>query len=176
MSWSITKKAINSDLSTPLNGLIGDSKDEIIQEIIDKQTGTSLEDKTPTVASLETTNSSLQTVVNVTGSGIATVGICSSSNTISRQARAVITVDGVVIDDTAQAALAIASQDGGRVFGLSSIRRLYAPIGNWGVIRSDVAAGTSVPTTPSIGFKESFKFEMSTTSGAEISGTVVVIS
>ena len=60
----------------------------------------------PVGAELVTSSLSLQTVVSVTGRGLVKIGITSADGTQTRQARVVITIDGVVVSDFADASLA----------------------------------------------------------------------
>lgn len=140
----------------------------VLHDIHDRQVD--WQGKSPTFARLVTAAAALQTVVDVTGSGVAVVGICASA---TRQARAVITVDGAVLEDYADAALARAVNDGFRVYGSGGFN--FPPLGNWGVQWNSSTGGTLLPT-PLIGFRTSFRYQISTSSGGDIIGVAVVIA
>jgi len=133
--------------------------------------------KTPTYARLKTNSNSLQTVIDVTGEGLAYVAIA-SADTTDRQGRVVLTVDGAVLDDTSSSVLAIKQDEGWRTYGNGGIGEfspLYDPIGNWGHVRQNAANTGPIGLIP-IGFKGSFKYEINTTSGVNIMGVAVVLS
>lgn len=130
--------------------------------------------KTPTYARVITSNAALQTVIEVTGGpGVASVGIQSAADA-DRQARGLITVDGVALDDQSGATLAGAYSRGIMVYGGGgSGAGIIAAIGNYGLVGSAAYEGL---LRGLIGFKSSFKFEVSTSSAANIIGVAVVHS
>ena len=167
MRWTEAKK-INSDLSQPLNDLI-DSKNY----------GTNFELKTPTCFELTTSADGWTEVINVTGSGVACVGIVKGDASLGNVFAGVrITVDGVVIDTTEDASLGRRHLNGGYVYGL--VNQSSVKIDNWGESSFYASNASTNPLAhhPKIGFETSFKYEIrreeSTTEN--VTGTGVVIS
>ena len=110
----------------------------------------------PVGAELVTSLASLQTVVSVTGRGLAKIGI-TSADTTTKQARVVITIDGVVVSDFADASLAFA----GVMMGYGS--GAVGGFGNYGPVSEH-----NVYEIPYIGFRSSLLVQVSTTSGGNV--------
>ena len=179
MSWAITKKAINSDLSKPLNELI-ESESKAINSDLSKPLNELIESesfdwgkKTPTLTTMSTTNTNLTTVIEVQGSGVAVVAIrSSSSNAVDATAR--ITVDGVVIDNTTgNIARNIDVSMYGTANTLAAGSSSAAPVGNWGRVSIDNVFGHG---SAWIGFKQSFKYEVKRETSTNVQAGAVVIS
>ena len=160
MSWSITKKAINSDLSKPLNELIESESFDWGK-------------KTPTLTTMLTSDANLTTVIEVQGSGVAVVAIRSgSSSTVN--ATAIITVDGVVLDNTTgNIAIFPDVSMYGTANTLASGAASAAPVENWGRVAIDKVFGHG---SPWIGFKQSFKYEVKRETATNVQAGAVVIS
>ena len=152
MSWAEIKKAINSNLSVPLNNIIMDWRG-----------------KSPTPFQLKTNSAALVDVVEVaSGSGVAVLGAI-SADTTDRQARIVITVDGVELDDQADAYLAGRNNRGWYyVYGQASWWTVTGNYGAYGDSGSAPYNRYNIPTPIYIGFKTSLKIQASTSSGANI--------
>ena len=118
----------------------------------------------PVGVGLVTSLASLQTVVSVTGRGLVKIGITSADGTV-RQARVVITIDGVVVSDFADASLATV----GAMMGYGS--GAVARIGNY----SSVSPG-HVYEIPYVGFRSSLLVQVSTTSGGGVRCVAEVIT
>ena len=118
----------------------------------------------PVRAGLVTSLASLQTVVSVTGRGLAKIGIASVDGT-TRQARVVITIDGVVVSDFADASLATA----GAMMGYGS--GAVGGIGNYAQVSQN-----QVYEIPYIGFQSSLLVQVSTTSGGNVRCVAEVIT
>ena len=108
----------------------------------------------PVGAELVTSFSSLQTVVSVTGRGLVKIGITSADST-TRQARVVITIDGVVVSDFADASLARA----GVMMGYGS--GAVDGIGNYSPVSQN-----HVYEIPYIGFRSSLLVQVSSANGS----------
>jgi hypothetical protein len=132
-----------------------------------------LSEKTPTFIRFQTNSSALQTVVDVEGgSGVAVVAV-RSSDTQTRNARVVITVDDKILDDTNDNSLAYGS-NGIMAYGVGGFSDGgILDLGNYGIVST---ADIGLPIVPTIGFKKSFKVEASTNSGQNIKVRVVVLA
>lgn len=129
---------------------------------------------TPTYTELSTSSGSLVTVVNVSGKGLASVGVI-SSNTTAQIAGAKLTVDGVVISNVAAVAgFAQANPQGPRMFGMGGSSTI-APISGWGVTRWSTGADVII-ALPWIGFKSSLLFEVVADGANAIIGKAVVLA
>lgn len=120
-----------------------------------------------------TASASLQTVVSVAGRGYAKFGVV-SADTITNQARAVITVDGFVVDDFAAADLALSNNVGCHVYGGGNIVT-FPLVGSYG--RINLVTGNSdfnYLSDSIFGFRSSLLIQVSTTSGSGIIGFAVV--
>jgi hypothetical protein len=135
-----------------------------------------LSEKTPTFVRFQTNLNTLQTVVDVEGgSGVAVVAVKSSDST-TRNARVVITVDGKILDDTSNHSLAYAG-GGIMVYGVGGFNDSGIPnLGNYGIFNTTFHSDIPLPIVPTIGFKKSFKVEASTNSGQNIMVRVVVLA
>ena len=118
----------------------------------------------PVGAELVTSLASLQTVVSVTGRGLVKIGI-SSADGVDRQARVVITIDGVVVSDFADASLASV----GAMMGYGS--GATGGIGNYSAVSQ-----FRVHEIPYIGFRSSLLVQVSTTSGGSVRCVAEVIT
>ena len=134
-----------------------------LQQVINKF---DLSEKTPVfIRSSVVSADGLKTIANVSNAsgGVASVFLQANAGT-NQNARVKITVDGVVLDDTENSTLANGNASGVRAYGTGG---LFAPIGNYGLINfSPAGSQPNIPAT--IGFKQSFKVEASTTSGTGI--------
>ena len=129
---------------------------------------------TPTYTELSTSSGSLVTVVNVSGKGLASVGVI-SSDTTAQIAGAKLTVDGVVISNVAAVAgFAQANPLGPRMFGMGGSSTI-APISGWGVTRWSTGADVII-ALPWIGFKSSLLFEVVADGANAIIGKAVVLA
>ena len=163
MSWAKVKK-INSDFDVPLDTLLNS-----------KVLGTTYTNKTPTTSYVTTTDANWTTVVDVTGNGMAIVGLRGEI------ASAKITVDGVTLDETP------ADTDFGsaatRVYGSTSLANIATIVENYGAIYSRNNDNTTpspspVPLESTVGFKTSFKFEVkrNTADTDNVTGMAVVFA
>ena len=107
----------------------------------------------PVGVELITSFSSLQTVVSVTGRGLARIGVSSSDST-TREARVVITIDGVVVSDAILEVTSVMMGYGsGAVGGIGN----YSPVSQFHVYE-----------IPYIGFRSSLLVQASTTTVGNI--------
>lgn len=126
--------------------------------------------KTVQTANLSSSSASLVTVIEVIGEGVASVAIQGGSGA-TRQARAVLTVDGVAVEDYSNVGLAIDSDFGINVFGAA----VPGMTGKWGLV-GVTASRVAISGTHWIGFKDSFKYEISTSSGSNVTAVAEVLA
>ena len=136
---------------TPARAALLDRLDMLIS-----QAGFPWDRARPVGVELITSLASLQTVVSVTGRGLVRIGISSNDST-TRQARVVITIDGVVVSDFADASLAVV----GAMMGYGS--GAGGGIGNYSAVSQ-----FRVHDIPYIGFRSSLLVQASTTSGGNV--------
>lgn len=145
---------------TPARAALLDRLDMLIS-----QAGFPWDRARPVGAELVTSLASLQTVVSVTGRGLVKIGIQSTDSTATREARVVITIDGVVVSDFADASLAIS----GAMMGYGS--GAVGGIGNYSPVSQ-----SHVYEIPYVGFRSSLLVQASTTSGANVRCVAEVIT
>ncbi len=95
-----------------------------------------------------------ETIVDISGRGVAVVALRSSSTTSSNHARAWITVDGSEISDAASQSLCNRSDGPPSIYGVAG----DPIVENWAIPYNGV-----VIAPPYIGFENSFLFEVQTT-------------
>lgn len=132
-------------------------------------------DMVPSIFTLTTNSSTLQTVVNITGRGVAFVYIESADST-ARHARVTITRNGVVLSDFASSTLAGPS---GRGMAYGGGGRRFEVLGLYAAAFAIADTSITVPgiyQLGQIGFTSSFLVQISTTSGMDVRSMVGVIA
>lgn len=134
-----------------------------------------LSGKTPIASKIEMTAAgAYQTVIEVTGSGVAVIGLYNNSTT-SQSVQVKITVDGTILqDDTISV-----RNNFSAVYGmawLKSVDNEYVDK-NWGFTLNASLPAHAMPISPTIGFKNSFKFEVAPIlENSKISAVAVVLA
>ena len=124
----------------------------------------------PQIVLFGTALAALQTVINVTGRGVAFVAVTSSDAT-QRFARCVITRNGVIISDVSNAVLANGNR--GNWFGAGQVFRPDIIAAQWGIGPIEQA---SIFTGGQIGFTSSLQVQLAGDGTNQVFCTVGVIA